>query len=152
MSSLEDALLRIDAVSENTEKKGIDISERTVLELIKHAHVEFIKEQRPISMPDFTEPRFNTPMVVYTIQNTQNRKVYIGKTSKSFCERYPKGFWWEKTHNKDLLYDLQKYGYANFNVNVYFCDDKEQMDSYEASLISMNWALRYNRKPESEVK
>jgi len=153
MSSLEDAILRIETIAKVAEElTGKSIGELTLREILKHAHVEYIKERPQTQMPDFTEPRFNTPMIVYTIQNTQNRKVYIGKTKNTFCERYPTGAWWNKTVNEDLIHDLRKFGYANFNVNIYFCNNEEAMDSMEASLISLNWALRYNRRPEPEVE
>jgi len=153
MSSLEDAILRIETIAKITDKvAGKTITESTIREILKHAHVEYVKVRPQTPMPDFTEPRFNTPMIVYTIQNTQNRKVYIGKTKRSFCDRYPTGAWWRKTHNEDLIHDLTKFGYANFNVNIYFCESEEAMDTMEASLISINWALRYNRRPEPEVK
>jgi len=152
MSSLEESMKRIDAISANMDSHGVGITAPIIMELIKQAHREFMKDQRPISMPDFSEPRFNTPNVVYSIQNTQNRKVYIGKTTKSFCQRYPEGRWWKETENKDLFHDIAKYGYANYNVNIYLCDSKEQMDQMEATLINVNWAIRYNRQPEPEVK
>tara|TARA_R110000824_G_scaffold36369_2_gene113120 strand:- start:170 stop:628 length:459 start_codon:yes stop_codon:yes gene_type:complete len=152
MSSLEDAMTRIDAICDKMEHHNVKVSSTIITELLKQAHREYMKELRPTTMPDFSEPRYNVPMVVYTIQNSQNHKVYIGKTTTSFCERYPSGKWWIETDNKDLVFDLEKYGYANFNVNIYLCDNEQMMDQYEATLINANWSLRYNRKPEPEVK
>tara|TARA_Y100001951_G_scaffold93859_1_gene89850 strand:- start:84 stop:542 length:459 start_codon:yes stop_codon:yes gene_type:complete len=152
MNSLESTIQRINEVSATMEAQGLKITPAVVIELSKQAHNEFMKGQRRPAMPDFTEPRFNTEMVVYTIQNSQNRKVYIGKTIRTFCKRYSKGRWWNHTDNNDLKFDLEKYGYANFRVNIYRCDTKAHMDEMEASLISINWATRYNRRPEAEVK
>ena len=152
MTSLESTIQRINEVTATMEAQGLKITPAVVIELTKQAHNEFMKGQRRPAMPDFSEPRFNTEMIVYTIQNSQNRKVYIGKTIRTFCKRYSKGMWWKHTDNIDLNFDLEKYGYANFRVNIYHCDSKESMDEMEASLISINWAVRYNRRPEAEVK
>jgi len=152
MSSFDNAIERINAMTDLIETKGVKLSERIILELIKVAHKAYLDESPSTAMPDFTEPRFNTPMIVYSIQNTQNRRVYIGKTSRSFCVRYKDGHWWEEHHNSDLAHDLSKYGYANFSVNIYLCDNKEQMDSMEGALIRANWNFSYNRIPEPEVE
>ena len=152
MNSLESTIQRINEVAATMEAQGLKLTATVVIELSKQAHNEFMKGQRRPAMPDFSEPRFNSEKIVYTIQNTQNRKVYIGKTIRTFCKRYSKGAWWKHTDNVDLKFDLEKYGYANFRVNIYHCDSKESMDEMEAGLISMNWATRYNRRPEPEVR
>ena len=152
MSSFENAIERINTMTDLIESKGVKLSERIILELIKVAHKEYLDNEPNTTMPDFTEPRFNIPMVVYSIQNAQNKRVYVGKTTKAFCTRYKDGHWWKDHHNPDLTHDLSKYGYANFNVNIYLCDNEEQMDSMEAALIRANWNFAYNRIPEAEVE
>ena len=152
MTSLENTIQRINEVAATMESQGLKITAPVVIELTKQAHNEYIKGRRGPAMPDFTEPRFNSTMVVYTIQNTQNRKVYIGKTKQTFCKRYPAGKWWKYAKNIDLLFDLKKYGYSNFRVNIYRCGSEEQMGEMEAGLISINWTSRYNRRPEAAVK
>ena len=72
MTSLESTIQRINEVTATMEAQGLKITPAVVIELTKQAHNEFMKGQRRPAMPDFSEPRFNTEMIVYTIQNSQN--------------------------------------------------------------------------------
>lgn len=53
--------------------------------------------------------------IVYKISNEKTNRVYIGKTEKSFNERYPNIF---ITHNNDLQREIYDYGIINFTVEL----------------------------------
>ena len=56
---------------------------------------------------------------IYKIENLINGKVYIGKTTKTFNERYKYNL--EKnTHNNHLKNSIKKYGIDNFCINEEF--------------------------------
>lgn len=85
--------------------------------------------------------------VIYKVENSINKKVYIGQTVNSFNKRYEcEGFGAErlyryhKTHkefgypyNKHLLSSMDKYGYENFKVDEVFdvAHSKDELNEKE---------------------
>lgn len=86
---------------------------------------------------------------IYIIKNKLNEKIYIGKTTMRFNKRYSCDIF--NTHNKELLNDLKKYGYLNFDIVEKFdkAYSKEELDRLEKMYISNhsnNIYNQYNKK------
>lgn len=87
--------------------------------------------------------------IVYMIINTQNDKMYIGRTSLSFIERYGLNF--TNCYNKDLKRDIVAYGKDSFIVIIYTHDTQSisELDILEQKLIfdyqTMNGLYGYNK-------
>ncbi len=60
----------------------------------------------------------DTKNVIYCIQNKRNGKCYIGKTERTFFDRYPGGKWGEYTTNRFLKADYKRYGYDGFWIGI----------------------------------
>lgn len=55
-------------------------------------------------------------MIIYRITNTVNRKIYIGKTSKSIEDRFQKHFYNHLKNDTYLYKSMRKYGFLNFII------------------------------------
>ncbi len=56
--------------------------------------------------------------IIYRITNTVLGRVYIGKATKRFVDRYRRGEWWKHTHNHELKADYEQYGAQAFEVDI----------------------------------
>ena len=56
--------------------------------------------------------------IIYKIINILENKVYIGKSKRSFEQRYSSGKWWKFTHNKQLISDYHRLGHDNFAFEI----------------------------------
>ena len=90
--------------------------------------------------------------IIYVLENTVNKKKYVGQTTRSYKERYAFGgknnaermYKYHKYHkehnlsyNKHLLASFEKYGYENFTVCERFdiAYTKEELDDKERYYI-----------------
>jgi hypothetical protein len=90
---------------------------------------------------------------IYMIKNNINNKVYIGKTTASFEQRYH-GKWWQNTHNKHLKKSAKKHGHENFTVSILKeFDNIEDLNKAEIDFIieykSLDSLFGYNKSIEN---
>lgn len=101
---------------------------------------------------DFEDAVFSQPWTVYSIRCSANGRVYVGRASKGFTDRYPGGRWWDRTHSAMLKSDLEQYGRSSFRVAIHACADEDDMIRVEAELQRSNRLFTYNIKREPDAK
>ena len=103
----------------------------------------------PLHLPTYDDAQYDQPFTVYLINNTINRRTYIGRAEKGFIQRYPpRGEWWNDHHNKFLSDDVQLYGVGAFRVHVQICEDEKHMKEAEAQYLFVNRLFTYNIRNE----
>lgn len=104
---------------------------------------------RDAEMPNFDDMRYGRPCVVYHITNSNNGRVYVGKTAQSFLDRYKGGAWWVNHVNPYLSADALLHGIAAFHVSVFPCENEKELADLEASELSRLRHRSYNIRPEA---
>ncbi len=106
---------------------------------------QFIAECAQRAQPKARAPRG----IIYCITNWATKQVYIGKSKRTFKERYTGGRWWQHTCNQELKADYLKYGPEVFEVDILAYDmTEEEMSIFEPALIRSHNSLHphgYNR-------
>ena len=75
-------------------------------------------------------------MQIYRIYNKVNNKSYIGATRWHFKKRYSGGRWWDTTHSIHLKKAVVKYGLENFDWEVLWEGESEDLDCLEKLYIN----------------
>lgn len=61
----------------------------------------------------------NKKQIIYRIFNTESGKSYIGKTVRTFFQRYGNSkYWWRKIESPILKNAIEKYGVQKFSVEI----------------------------------
>jgi translation elongation factor EF-1beta len=95
-------------------------------------------------------------VIIYKITCLKNNKSYIGKSVKTFNERYLDGKFWSQTHNQDLQDDAYKYGSEFFNVKIILDSEsvnEEDLATFENALIQKHGTMipyGYNKKVDGQ--
>lgn len=77
----------------------------------------------------------NGPYTVYVLINKVNKKLYVGVTRQSLTKRC--NFGWGYVKNKPFFEDIQKYGWANIEQNIFAQKlTKEEAFNMEKILIA----------------
>lgn len=81
--------------------------------------------------------------IIYKIENTINKKIYIGQTVKTFKQRYRNDLA-KYTHNEELRKDILLYGIDNFEIikELDIAKTKEELDEKEKYYISLYDSFR----------
>lgn len=93
--------------------------------------------------------------IIYKITNETTNKVYIGKSKKSFNDRYlySKSLNVFTTHNKQLQEDIYDYGINNFTVELLeiSINDDELLSELENTYIEKYKGNLYNTNYEKKI-
>lgn len=83
--------------------------------------------------------------IIYRITNLVEHKTYVGKSTRSFNQRYRGGKWWKHTHNKILASDFKRLGIDAFMVDIFsYGLSEEELDEMEQFLIRSHNCLHPN--------
>jgi hypothetical protein len=81
-------------------------------------------------------------MIVYMITNKINGKRYVGKTTKTFDQRY-RNKWWLLTPSIDLIDEVIQFGKENFEVNECIDTAKSEKELTEKETY---WIKKYQTR------
>ena len=72
--------------------------------------------------------------ILYIIRCRTTGRKYIGKSVKSFIDRYRRG-WWFDHHNENLMRDVRTYGPSDFTIEIISADDTFSLGKLEKEMI-----------------